>query len=65
MTYLEQAIALTQFPANLEALKEYDALLAKAKGEEASQIGDLYTVLISQAEPEVYEQYVLLSDGEA
>ncbi|MCR9664494.1 hypothetical protein [Vibrio parahaemolyticus] len=64
MTIYEQALELTRPPVTLENLQEYDALLSKAKGEEANRIGDLYTVLISQTDPEVYEQYVLLSMGE-
>lgn len=65
MKYFEKALELTQSAVTLEDLHEYDALLLKAKGEEANRIGDLYTVLISQAEPEIYEQYVLQSIGEA
>lgn len=65
MKYFEKALKLTQSAVTLEDLHEYDALLLKAKGEEANRIGDLYTVLISQAEPEIYEQYVLQSIGEA
>ncbi|MDF5045542.1 hypothetical protein P3632_22115 [Vibrio parahaemolyticus] len=64
MNIYEQALELTRPPVTLENLQEYDALLSKAKGEEANRIGDLYTVLISQTDPEVYEQYVLLSMGE-
>lgn len=64
MTIYEQALELTTPPVTLENLQEYDALLSKSKGEEAERIGDLYTVLISHADPEVYEQYVLLSMGE-
>ncbi|MDF5224806.1 hypothetical protein P3655_07240 [Vibrio parahaemolyticus] len=64
MNIYEQALELTRPPVTLENLQQYDALLSKAKGEEADRIGDLYTVLISQAAPEVYEQYVLLSMGE-
>ncbi|MCG9624631.1 hypothetical protein L1D34_07230 [Vibrio mediterranei] len=59
MKYLNQAIALSrQDHVTLNDLRTYDALLAKARGDEANQIGDLYSTLISLATPEDYAQFI-------
>lgn len=59
MELLQQALALVNLDSvDLDTLNQYNALLDKAKGEEAQAIGDLYTSLISKADEDVYAEFV-------
>lgn len=58
MEKLTQALALLNEPVTLDTMIQWEALCQSARGDEALQIGELYTSLLSMMNDDVYEQYM-------